>query len=158
MAVSLVRRKRTSDAATFCARPQGTGGSGRPSAPAGQPPRAVSCVREPPPAQRRRFAHRADAAGPHRYLDHANLHPCGRRTPEKPGARPASAGGEIASCAALLTSAPSPPKEHFAARDLCVPGQKRNAFHIGVRAKHLKICAFFTRIRSRFAPAVSPLY
>jgi len=42
------------------------------------------------------FAHRADAARPHRYLDHADLYPCGGGAPEEPGARPPSPGGEIA--------------------------------------------------------------
>ncbi len=37
----------------------------------------ASCVRQPFAAQRRRSAHRADPARPHRYLDHADLHPCG---------------------------------------------------------------------------------
>jgi integrase/recombinase XerD len=83
---SLVRRERTSDAAAFRARPQGTGGGLRPGAAAGQPACAAPCLRQSPAAQRRRSAHRADAARPYRYLDHADLHPCGRGAPEKPGA------------------------------------------------------------------------
>ena len=61
---------------------------------AGQPACAAACVCQPSAAQRRRLAHRADAARPHRYLDHPDLHPCGRGAAEEPGARPASAGGE----------------------------------------------------------------
>src|ERR1700704_1685041 len=86
MAVSLVRRERTFDAAAFRARPEGTGRRRRAGTPAGQSACGAACVREPPAAQRRRFAYRADAAGPYRYLDHADLHPCGRGAPEKPGA------------------------------------------------------------------------
>ena len=54
MAVSLVRRKRAFDAATFCARPQGTGGIRRPRAAAGlarmccaMPSRAIFCITAP---------------------------------------------------------------------------------------------------------------
>ena len=78
MAVSFVRRKRTSDAAAFRARPEGARGGRRSGAAAGQPARAASRLRQPPSAQRRRFAHRADAAWPYRHLDHADLYPCGR--------------------------------------------------------------------------------
>ena len=95
MAVSLVRRERTSDAAAFRPRPEGARGRGRAGAAAGQPACAASRLRQPSAAQRRRPAHRADAARPHRHLDHADLHPCGRGTAEEPGARPASAGGEV---------------------------------------------------------------
>ena len=62
---------------------------------AGLAARAAPRLRQPPAAQRRRPAHRADAARPHRYLDHADLYPRGRGAAEKPGARPASAGGEV---------------------------------------------------------------
>src|SRR3984893_9560445 len=117
MAVSLVRRERTFDAAAFRARPQGTRRRRRTGAAAGLTARVASCLRQPPLAQRRRFAHRADAAWPYRYLDHADLHPCGRGAPEKPGPRPASAGGEVALRFAALTSFPSAVKEPFPARD-----------------------------------------
>ena len=96
MAVSLVRRERTSDAAAFCARPEGTGGRRRARAAAGLAARAAPRLRQPSAAQRRRSAHRADAARPHRHLDHADLYPCGRGAAEEPGARPAPAGGEVA--------------------------------------------------------------
>ena len=95
MAVSLLRRKRTSDAAAFRARPERTRGGLGPRAAAGEPARAAPRLCQPPAAQRRRFAHRADAARPHRYFDHADLYPCGRGAPEEPGARPPSAGGEV---------------------------------------------------------------
>ena len=66
---------------------------------AGQPPCAAPRFRKSPSAQRRRFAHRANAARPHRYLDHADLYPRGRGTLEEPGARSApargSAGGKL---------------------------------------------------------------
>ena len=86
MAVSLVRRKRAPDAAAFRARTEGARGIDRPRAAAGQPACAASCLCQPPAAQRRRSAHRADAARPYRYLDHADLYPCGRGAAEKPGA------------------------------------------------------------------------
>src|SRR5205085_2793662 len=95
MAVSLVWRERTLDAAAFRARPEGTGGIGRTSAAAGQPARAAPRVCQPPLAQRRRLAHRADAAWPHRYLDNPDLHPRGRGAAEEPGARLASIGREV---------------------------------------------------------------
>ena len=95
MAVSLLRRERPSDAAAFCPRPEGTGGRLRPRAAAGVAACAAPCLCQPPAAQRRRPAHRADPARPHRYLDHADLYPCGRGAAEEPGARPASAGGEV---------------------------------------------------------------
>src|ERR1700676_2749996 len=96
MAVSLLWRERPSDTATFCPRPEGARGIRRASATAGLSACAAPCLRQPSPAQRRRSAHRADAARPHRHLDHADLHPCGGRAVEEPGARPASAGGAIA--------------------------------------------------------------
>src|SRR5438477_12959512 len=95
MAVSLVRRERTLDEAAFRARPEGTGGIGRPGAAAGQPARAAPRICQPSLAQRRRLAHRTDAALPHGYLDHPDLHPRGRGAAEEPGARPASIGGEV---------------------------------------------------------------
>src|SRR4029079_17488234 len=95
MAVSLVRRERPSDAAALCPRPQGTGGGIGPRAAPGLAARTAPRLCQPPAAQRRGPAHRADAARPYRYLDHADLYPCGRGAAEKPGARPAPAGGEI---------------------------------------------------------------
>src|SRR6266853_1010627 len=95
MAVSLVRRERTFDAAAFRARLEGAGVISRTGAAAGLSACVASCVRQPFAAQRRRSAHRADLARPHRYLDHADLHSRGRRAPEEPGARFASAGGEV---------------------------------------------------------------
>src|SRR5207253_1589955 len=96
MAVSLVRRERTSDAAAFCPRPEGACGRVGARAEAGFATRAAPRLCKSPPAQWRRLAHRADAARPHRYFDHADLHPCGGRAPQEPGARPASARGKIA--------------------------------------------------------------
>ena len=61
-----------------------------------QPARAAPCVRQPSPAQWRRFARGADPARACRHLDHADLHPCAGRTAESAGARPASAGGWLA--------------------------------------------------------------
>ncbi len=52
---------------------------------------AAPRLRQPPAAQRRGPAHRADPARPHRHLDHPDLHPCGRGAAEEPGPRPASA-------------------------------------------------------------------
>jgi len=63
-AVSLVRRERTSDAPAFRARVERTRGIRRARPPSGWSARTV-CVTpfaEPSAAQRRRFAHRADAA------------------------------------------------------------------------------------------------
>ena len=115
MAVSLLRRKRASDATAFCARPEGARVRLGAGAAAGLAARAAPRLRQPPPAQRRRPAHRANAARPHRYFDHADLYPCGRGAAQEPGARPASAGGEVdfrvSSKYAALTSAPSPPKQ-----------------------------------------------
>ena len=59
----------------------------------GQPARAAPCLRQPPPAERRRPARGADAARPRRYLDHPDLHPRAGGAAEEPGARPAPAGG-----------------------------------------------------------------
>src|SRR6476660_783661 len=95
MAVSFVRRKRTSDAAAFCARLERTGGRVGSRTTVGVAARAAPCLRQPPPAQWRGFAHRADAARPHRYLDHPDLHPRGRGATKEPGARPAPAGREV---------------------------------------------------------------
>jgi len=50
MAVSIVRRKRPSDAAAFCPRPQGACGGGRPRATAGEPTRAAARLCQPPAA------------------------------------------------------------------------------------------------------------
>ena len=126
MAVSFLRRERPSDTATFRARPEGTGGRRRPCAAAGLTARVAPRLRQPSFAQRRRPAHRADAARPHRHLDDPDLYPCGRGAAEKPGARSASAVRGIAnralttgrpgphlSGANFLTSAASPPKELF---------------------------------------------
>ena len=114
MAVSFLRRKRPSDPATFCARPQGACGFGRTGAAAGLAARAAPRLRQSSLAQRRRPAHRANAARPHRHIDNPDLYPCGRRAPEKSGARSASAGGEVVSKVRhSLTSAPTPPKEPF---------------------------------------------
>ncbi len=66
-----------------------------PAGPAGLPARAAPRLCQPPPAQWCRFAHRADPARPHRHLHDPDLHPCGRGASEEPGARPASAGGEV---------------------------------------------------------------
>ena len=95
MAVSLVRRERPPEPAAFRPRPEAAGGGLRSGTAAGQPACVAARLRKPSPAQRRRSAHRADAARPYRYLDHPDLHPCGRRAPEEPGARPASAGTEM---------------------------------------------------------------
>src|SRR3954467_15872008 len=95
MAVSLVWRERTLDAAAFRARPEGTGGIRGTGAAAGQPARATPRLCQPALAQRRRLAHRTDAARPHGYLDNPDLHPCRGRAAEEPGARPASLGGEV---------------------------------------------------------------
>src|SRR5206468_7900811 len=38
---------------------------------------------------------RSDAARPHRYFHYANLYPRGRGAAQEPGARSASAGGEV---------------------------------------------------------------
>ena len=57
-----------------------------------KPARAAPRFRQPPPAQRRRPARGADAARPRRHFDHADLHPCARRTPEKPRPRFAPPG------------------------------------------------------------------
>src|SRR6266404_5350058 len=129
MAVSLVRRERTFDAAAFCARPEGVGGVSRTGAAAGQPACVAPRLCQPFAAQWRRSAHRADTAWSHRYLDHADLHPCGRRAPEEPGARPASAGGEVGTPSAALTSAASHLKEPFPARDLLARNQQ-NGSHL----------------------------
>jgi hypothetical protein len=56
-----------------------------------QPACAATCLRESPPAQRRRSSHRADTARPHRHFDDADLHPRRRGTAQEPRARPASA-------------------------------------------------------------------
>ena len=50
MAVSLVRRERPSDAAAFCARPEGTGGGIGPRAAAGLAARAAPRLCQPPAA------------------------------------------------------------------------------------------------------------
>ena len=50
MAVSVVRRKRTSDPAAFCPRPEGTRLRRRHGAAAGQSACAASCLRQPPAA------------------------------------------------------------------------------------------------------------
>ncbi len=86
MAVSLLWRERTSDAAAFCPRPERAGGIRRASAASGLSACAAPCLCQPSPAQRGRFAHRADAAWAHRHLDHTDLHPCGRGAPQEPGA------------------------------------------------------------------------
>src|SRR5438045_7293891 len=95
MAVSLVWRERTLDAAAFRARPEGTGGIRGAGAAAGQPARAAPRICQPSLAQRRRLAHRTDAAWPHGYLDNPDLHPCRGRAAEETGARPASIGREV---------------------------------------------------------------
>src|SRR3982751_3443686 len=102
MVVPLVRRERTSDAAAFCPRLEGACGRFRAAGPAGLPPRAAPRLRQPPAAQRGRFAHRADAARPHRHLDDPDLHPRGRGAAEEPGPRPAPAGGEIVAAVAAV--------------------------------------------------------
>ncbi len=92
VAVSIIRRKRPFDAATFRPRPQGPRRLGGHSRPADQPARGPPRLRQPPAAQRRGPAHRANLARPHRHFNDANLYACGRRAVEKSGARPASAG------------------------------------------------------------------
>ena len=95
MAVSLVRRERPPHAPALRARPQDAGGRGGAARGRRQPARAAPCVREPPPAQRRRPARRADAARPCRHLHHADLHARPGRAAQEPGARPASARRDL---------------------------------------------------------------
>src|SRR3954471_8886738 len=95
MAVPLVWRKRTFDPAAFRPRAEGTGGIRPTGPPRGHAARAAPRVCQPSLAQRRRLAHRTDAAWPHGYLDDPDLHPCRGRAAEEPGARPASIGREV---------------------------------------------------------------
>ncbi|MGY4500181.1 site-specific recombinase XerD [Bradyrhizobium sp. GM24.11] len=79
----------------FAPRLEGARGRFGASGPPGLPARATARLCQPPPAQRRGLAHRADPARPHRHLDDPDLYPCGRGAAEEPGARPAPAGGEV---------------------------------------------------------------
>ena len=58
-----------------------------------KPARTAPRLRQPPAAQRRRFARGADPARPRRHLDYADLYPRAGRAAESAGARPASADG-----------------------------------------------------------------
>ena len=68
-------------------------GCGRSTRGAAKPARAAPRLRQPSFAQRRRSARGADAAGPRRHLDHADLHTCARGTAQEPCPRFASVGG-----------------------------------------------------------------
>ena len=92
MAVPVVRRERPSHAPASRPRTENARRRRGPARRASEPARAAPRLRQPPPAQRRRPARGADAARPCRYFDHADLHPCAGRAPEKPGARFAPAG------------------------------------------------------------------
>src|SRR5207237_446493 len=61
----------------------------------GEPARSASRLRQPPPAQRRGSAGRADAARPRRHIDDADLYPRAGGAPQEPGARSASTGGGV---------------------------------------------------------------
>src|SRR3984885_7310239 len=81
---------------------------GEGGAAAGFTTRAAPRLPQPSFAQRRRPAHRANAARPHRHIDDPDLHPCGRRAPEKSGARSASAGRGVASKIGTLATLSAP--------------------------------------------------
>jgi len=162
MAVSLVRRE--ADILTrqhFGARPEGTCRRRRAGTPAGQSAmwcgmrsRATCCTNG---ADLRIVA---DAAWPYRYLDHADLHPCGRGAPGKAWWRdlhPAGRKKEVASrfchldfCALLPWKEPfSPPAACFA-RNLAK--QARFAAVGSARLKSLKMRAFFHANRKSASP------
>src|SRR5436190_3367504 len=90
MVVSFVWGERSLDAPACRARTQGARPCGWLAPRAGEPARAETRVREPPPAKRGRLAGRPDAPRARRHLDDPDLYPRARGTAQEPGARPPS--------------------------------------------------------------------
>src|SRR5262249_42200922 len=159
MAVPLLRRERSFDATAFCARPEGARIGRGHRAPTGFAACIAPRFRKPPAPQRRRFADRADAARPYRHLDDTDLHPCGRRAAQKPGARPAPACGKVTilvCCSAAARETPcldSPPNPRKTASHR---NHRRHTKPLRKRAKPLNTRAFPSSPETASPP--SPLF